>query len=263
MSAHADKADQGGSVLLEAKGIKKHFGAVEALRGVDIRISRGETVALLGDNGAGKSTLVKILSGVLQPSEGRIEFGGKPVRISSPDVARDLGIETVYQDLGLCDNLTVAANIFLGRETTWGSGPLGFLAGRAMNRATRTALSGLSINVPRADGTVARLSGGQRQAIALARAQLWERELVLLDEPTAALGVQESRRAMGVIREMQKTGLSMVIISHNMPLVLELADRVVVLRHGKKVGDVSNSRLKPEDVVALITGALDEWIEND
>jgi ABC-type sugar transport system ATPase subunit len=248
--------------LLEATGIEQNFGAVQALRGVDFAIRRGETVALLGDNGAGKSTLVKIFSGVLSAIGGKIKYSGRAVEITSPDVARDLGIETVYQDLGLCDNLTVAANIFLGREQVHGLGRFGFIAKRAMNRAAEQALSGLSINVPRANGTVARLSGGQRQAIALVRAQLWERELVLLDEPTAALGFQESRRAIEIIRDMQKQGLAIVIISHNMPLALELADRVVVLRHGLKVGDITRSKLNAEDVVALITGARDEWIEH-
>jgi ABC-type sugar transport system ATPase subunit len=246
------------SVLLQTKGIKKRYGSVEALRGVDFSIRRGETVALLGDNGAGKSTFVKILSGVVHPTEGEISYAGKPVEISHPDVARSLGIETVYQDLGLCDNLTVSANMFLGRERT---GLFGYLSKGAMAKATEKALSGLSINVPRAEGSVARLSGGQRQAIALARAKLWERELVLLDEPTAALGVQESRRAMDVIKDMQKQGLALVIISHNMPLVLELAHRVVVLRHGTKVGDVARSKVQGDDLVSLITGARERWVE--
>ena len=246
------------SVLLQTKGIKKRYGSVEALRGVDFAIRRGETVALLGDNGAGKSTFVKILSGVVHPTEGEITYAGKPVEISHPDVARSLGIETVYQDLGLCDNLTVSANMFLGREKT---GLFGYLSKSAMAKATEKALSGLSINVPRAEGSVARLSGGQRQAIALARAKLWERELVLLDEPTAALGVQESRRAMDVIKDMQKQGLALVIISHNMPLVLELAHRVVVLRHGTKVGDVARSKVQGDDLVSLITGARERWVE--
>jgi ABC-type sugar transport system ATPase subunit len=247
--------------LLDARGIRKNFGAVEALRGVDLRIARGETVAIVGDNGAGKSTLVKIFSGVLRPTAGEIRFDDKPVDISSPDVARQLGIETVYQDLGLCENMSVADNVFLGREMVWKMGPLRFLDKKAMHKATQAALTGLSVNVPRPDATVSRLSGGQRQAIALARAKLWERELVLLDEPTAALGVQEGRRAMQVIRDMQEHGLSIVIISHNMPLVLELSQRVVVLRHGRKVGDVQKSKLKGDDIVALITGARDQWIE--
>jgi ABC-type sugar transport system ATPase subunit len=248
-------------VLLAARGIKKNFGAVQALRGVDLQIARGETVAIVGDNGAGKSTLVKIFSGVLRPSAGEIRFDDKPVDIATPDVARSLGIETVYQDLGLCENMSVADNVFLGREMVWKLGPLRFLDKRGMHKASEAALAGLSVNVPRADAAVSRLSGGQRQAIALARAKLWERELVLLDEPTAALGVQEGRRAMDVIRGMKEQGLAVVIISHNMPLVLELSDRVVVLRHGSKVGDVPKSKLKGDDIVALITGARDQWIE--
>jgi ABC-type sugar transport system ATPase subunit len=248
-------------LLLEAIGIAKSYGAVQALRGVDFRIRRGETVALVGDNGAGKSTFVKILSGVTQPTSGTIRFAGKPVSIDSTDVAHALGIETVYQDLGLCPNLTVADNIFLGREMTRGIGPLRFLDRRAMRKAAAEILPTLSVNVPSPNANVARLSGGQRQAVAIARAKLWERSLVLLDEPTAALGVQESRRAMDAVRTMQQHGLSIVLISHNMPLVLEMSHRIVVLRHGRKVGDVPRAGVDGDDIVALITGAREERIE--
>jgi ABC-type sugar transport system ATPase subunit len=248
-------------VMLEAVGITKSYGAVQALRGIDFRIRRGETVALVGDNGAGKSTFVKILSGVTQPTSGTISFAGKSVSIDSTDVAHGLGIETVYQDLGLCPNLTVADNIFLGREMTRGIGPFRFLDKRAMRNAAAEVLPTLSINVPSPNANVARLSGGQRQAVALARAKLWERSLVLLDEPTAALGVQESKRAMDAVRTMQQRGVSIVIISHNMPLVLEMSHRIVVLRHGRKVGDVPRAAVNGDDIVALITGARDERIE--
>jgi ABC-type sugar transport system ATPase subunit len=247
--------------LLEAIGVAKSYGAVQALRGVDFRIRRGETVALVGDNGAGKSTLVKILSGVTQPTSGTIRFAGKPVAIHSTDVAHALGIETVYQDLGLCPNLTVADNIFLGRELTRGIGPLRFLDRRAMRKAAAETLPTLSVNVPPPNANVARLSGGQRQAVAIARAKLWERSLVLLDEPTAALGVQESRRAMDAVRTMQQKGVAIVLISHNMPLVLDMSDRIVVLRHGRKVGDVARAGVDADDIVALITGAREERIE--
>ncbi len=250
-----------GEPLLAAEGITKSFGAVQALRGIDFTIRRGETIALLGDNGAGKSTFVNVLSGVHRPTSGTIRVDGRPVEIASPSVARDLGVETVYQDLGLCENLTVAENIFLGRETRRGPRWLGILSKRAMIGAAEEAMRGLSINVPRADGPVASLSGGQRQAIALARARLWERRLLLLDEPTAALGVQESARAVEAIRAMKQHGLGIVLISHNIPLALDLADRVVVLRHGTKVGDVARRSLAPQDVVALITGARESWIE--
>jgi ABC-type sugar transport system ATPase subunit len=248
-------------VLLEAIGIKKSYGAVHALRGVDFRIGPGETVALVGDNGAGKSTFVKILSGVTQPTEGTMRYAGEQVSIDSTDVAHELGIETVYQDLGLCPNLTVTDNIFLGRELTRGIGPFRFLDRRAMRKAVAEVLPSLSVNVPPPGANVARLSGGQRQAVALARAKLWERSLVLLDEPTAALGVQETRRAMDAVRVMQQHGVALVIISHNIPLVLEMSDRIIVLRHGRKVGDVPRAVVDGEDIVALITGARDERIE--
>lgn len=248
-------------IILETRGIGKNYGAVLALRDVDFRIRRAETVALVGDNGAGKSTLVKILSGVVRPTLGEIFFNGERVQIDTPAVARELGIETMYQDLGLCDNLSVSDNIFLGREKTFGIGPLRFLDRRTMRRETAEVLSSLVINAPRSEASVARLSGGQRQAVALARAKLWERDLILLDEPTAALGVQESRRAMDAVRRMQEHGLSVVVISHNLPLAMQMSHRVVVLRHGAKVGDIPTKNLAIDDIVALITGARKERIE--
>ncbi|WP_245474518.1 ATP-binding cassette domain-containing protein [Bradyrhizobium sp. Leo121] len=250
-----------GAALLEARGVRKSYGPVHALRGVDFRIRKGETIALVGDNGAGKSTFVKILSGAIQPTGGEILFDGRPIAISSTEVARNLGIETVYQDLGLCDNLSVADNIFLGRERTWGIAPLRFLDKRSMRAAADHALKGLSVNVPRADANVSGLSGGQRQAVALARTKLWKSSLVLLDEPTAALGVQETKRAMDAVRKLQEQGISIVLISHNMPLVMEMSHRVVVLRHGTKVGDVPTASVNGDDIVSLITGARQTWIE--
>lgn len=251
-----------GAPLLETRDLRKSYGAVQALRGIDFSIRDGETIALVGDNGAGKSTLVKILSGIVVPSAGEILHQGRRVDLASPDAARRLGIETVYQDLGLCHNLTVAENVFLGREQTFGIGPLRFLAKRAMRAATATALDGLSVNVPRPDASVVRLSGGQRQAVALARARLWEQTLVLLDEPTAALGVQEARRAMDAVHHMQERGVAVVLITHNMPMAMAMSHRVVVLRHGRKVGDVATASLGgPDDIVALITGSREERIE--
>lgn len=249
------------AALLHATDLRKHYGAVQALRGVNFAIRRGETIALVGDNGAGKSTLVKILSGALQPTAGDIRWKGERVEVGSTDAARRLGIETVYQDLGLCNNLTVSDNIFLGRERRIGVWPFRFLDKRGMHAASAKALSGLSVNRPSPDANVAGLSGGQRQAVAIARARLWEQDLVLLDEPTAALGVQETARAMDAIRHMQQQGVAIVLISHNLPMVLEMSHRVVVLRHGRKVGDVPTGALHGDDIVALITGARDEWIE--
>ena len=248
--------------LLEGVGLRKTYGAVDALRRVDIAIGDSETVALVGDNGAGKSTLVKILSGATLPTAGELKFRDSPVAFTSTDIARGLGIETVYQDLGLCDNMTVAENIFLGREMVRGFGPFVVLAKRAMRKRTAEALKDLSVNLPPAHASVRKLSGGQRQAVALARARLWERSLVLLDEPTAALGVQETKRAMDGVRRIRAEGASVLLVTHNMPLVMEMSDRVIVLRRGEKVGDVPTSMLRSaDDIVALITGSREAWIE--
>jgi ABC-type sugar transport system ATPase subunit len=249
--------------LLEGLGLCKSYGAVEALRHVDIAIGDNETVALVGDNGAGKSTLVKILSGATLPTSGQLKFQDRSVTFTSTDIARGLGIETVYQDLGLCDNMTVAENIFLGREMVHRVGPFAILAKRAMRKRTGEALKDLSVNLPPPDASVRGLSGGQRQAVALARARLWERSLILLDEPTAALGVQETKRAMEGVRRIRAEGASVLLVTHNMPIVMEMSDRVVVLRRGEKVGDVPTSMLRSaDDIVSLITGSRDAWIEN-
>jgi ABC-type sugar transport system ATPase subunit len=247
--------------LLRASGIRKVYGAVQALCDVDFHISRGETVALVGDNGAGKSTLVKILSGAIRPTAGAIAFDGREVSLDSTDAARDLGIETVYQDLGLCSNLSVAENIYLGRELERGVSPFRWLAKREMHRRAAHVLKDLSINVPNTAANVAGLSGGQRQAVALARARLWERSMILLDEPTAALGVQETKRAMDSVRQIRAEGTAVVLITHSMPMVMEMSDRVVVMRRGEKVGDVPTAKLTADAVVSLITGGTERWIE--
>nr|WP_255617231.1 ATP-binding cassette domain-containing protein [Aurantimonas sp. VKM B-3413] len=247
--------------LLRIRGLSKHYGAVQALRGVDLDIMPGETVALVGDNGAGKSTLVKLISGAIQPSGGEMAFAGRPVRFASTDAARALGIETVYQDLGLCNNLSVAENIFLGREQTVGGGPFRFLAKRRMHRRAKEALHGLTINVPSTKAKVLGLSGGQRQAVSLARTKLWSSSLVLLDEPTAALGVQETERAMEAVRSLQAAGVAIVLITHQMPMALAMSDRAIVLRRGEKVGDLSTRTATGDDLVSLITGARERHIE--
>ncbi|MCO5063563.1 MAG: ATP-binding cassette domain-containing protein [Rhizobiaceae bacterium] len=248
-------------ILLRIRGLKKNYGSIEALRGVDLDIRSGETVALVGDNGAGKSTLVKLISGAIQPSAGEMNFKGQPVRLASTDAARSLGIETVYQDLGLCNNLSVWENIFLGREETVGFGPLRFLAKRAMVRRSAEALHGLTINVPSPRANVSGLSGGQRQAVSLARTKLWKSALVVLDEPTAALGVQETERAMQAVRKLQSEGVAIILITHQMPMALDLADRIIVLRRGEKVGDLPSRGVTGDNIVALITGARERQIE--
>ncbi|MBO9127901.1 MULTISPECIES: ATP-binding cassette domain-containing protein [unclassified Rhizobium] len=247
--------------LLRVTDLSKSYGAVQALQGVSFNMRAGETIALVGDNGAGKSTLVKLLSGVLRPTSGSIDLNGSTVDLTSPDVARSNGIETVYQDLGLCNNLTVAENIFLGREEIVGWGPFSFLARARMRQKAKQALDGLSINVPSPDQNVTGLSGGQRQAVSIARTRLWKSTLVMLDEPTAALGVQETAKAMEAVRRLQKAGVAIILITHSMPMAKEMSDRVVVLRRGKKVGDVRTDSVSGDEIVSLITGAREQQIE--
>lgn len=249
------------ALQLRIRDLKKSYGAVEALKGVDLDIRKGETIALVGDNGAGKSTLVKMISGAIAPTSGSIAFDGNEVAFASVDAARACGIETVYQDLGLCGNLSVVENIFLGREETRGFGPFRFLARRRMEGRAREALNGLTINVPAPRSNVSGLSGGQRQAVSLARTKLWSSKLVMLDEPTAALGVQETGRAMDAVRQLQRAGVTIILITHQMPMALEMADRLVVLRRGEKVGDLATANADGDRLVALITGTLDRQIE--
>ncbi|HEX6500857.1 MAG TPA: ATP-binding cassette domain-containing protein [Micromonosporaceae bacterium] len=241
--------------LLSCAAVQKYYGAVHALRGVDFQVRPGEFVALVGDNGAGKSTLVKIIAGAIQPSAGTIRMGGAVTRFPTPTAARGQGIETVYQDLGLCDNLSVVENLFLGRELTRGFGPFRTIRRKEMLRVSRDVLGRLSMNVPSPRAKVTALSGGQRQAVALARARLWNQRLVLLDEPTAALGVEETRNCVSTIQEIHAAGAAVVLISHDIPLVRQLSERVVVLRRGQKVGDIGTDQVTEHDIVAMITGA--------
>jgi simple sugar transport system ATP-binding protein len=224
--------------LLEARGIVKSFGRVRALRGASFTVHPGEVVALIGDNGAGKSTMVKTLSGVLTPDDGEIRFEGRLVIIPTPHAARDLGIETVYQDLALAPDLESSANLFLGREATRKGllGRLGFLDKAEMRRRTREAFTQLGVGVQDAAAAVATLSGGQRQGVAVARAVTWAGKVVFMDEPTAALAV--------------------VLISHNMPEVMEVSDRVEVLRLGERVARFTTADTTMEELVAAMTGAL-------
>jgi simple sugar transport system ATP-binding protein len=244
--------------LLEARGIVKSFGHVLALRGADFTVFPGEVVALIGDNGAGKSTLVKTLSGVHHPDAGEIRFEGRPVQIDSPVAARALGIETVYQDLALAPDLESSANLFLGRENMRPGilGRLGFLDKPAMRRRTEEAFSTLGVGVQSATAPVATLSGGQRQGVAVARAVTWAGRLVFMDEPTAALGVVQTQKVLELIRRVRDTGLSVVLISHNMPEVMQVADRVEVLRLGERVAQLQTAETSMEELVGSMTGAL-------
>jgi simple sugar transport system ATP-binding protein len=246
------------SALLEAKGIVKHFGRVHALRGADFTVNPGEVVALIGDNGAGKSTLVKTLSGVHPPDAGQILFEGREVHLPTPEAARELGIETVYQDLALAPDLESSANLFLGREVLRKGllGRLGFLDTAAMRDKTKAAFGDLGVGVQDVTAPVANFSGGQRQGVAVARAVTWASRVVFMDEPTAALGVVQTRRVLELIRRVRDRGLSVVLISHNMPEVMEVADRVEVLRLGVRVATFQRGEASMEDLVGAMTGAL-------
>ena len=244
--------------LLEARGIVKSFGRVRALRGASFTVNAGEVVALIGDNGAGKSTLVKTLSGVHEPDDGEIRFEGRPVTIPTPVAARELGIETVYQDLALAPDLESSANLFLGREATRAGllGRLGFLDKPAMRRRTEEAFKKLGVGVQDSTAAVATLSGGQRQGVAVARAVTWAGKVVFMDEPTAALGVVQTRNVLELIRRVRETGLAVVLITHNMPEVMEVSDRVEVLRLGERVARFTTADTAMEELVGAMTGAL-------
>jgi len=241
---------------LVARGLSKSYGSIEAVRDIDLTIGRGEIVALVGDNGAGKSSLIKILSGAILPDAGVIEIDGGSVRIETPAEARRLGIETVHQDLALLPNLDVAANLYLGREIPAAGvfGRLGFVSRRRMQREVRAHLADLRISIPRVTMPVESLSGGQRQSIAVARAIVWASKLLIMDEPTAALGVVQSKAVLQLVARARDRGVSVVIISHILPHVLDVADRVVVLRHGEKVADVPAAEVDEHRMIELIVG---------
>jgi D-xylose transport system ATP-binding protein len=244
--------------VLTVRHAQKRFGAVHALRDVSLEAHRGEVLALLGDNGAGKSTLVKCISGVHALDEGQILLDGVTTSLHSPAAARRAGIETVYQDLALFDNLTPAQNFYCGREIafpSWLPPGLRFLNSRAMDRQAASVIERLKVKLPKFDAPVALMSGGQRQAIAVARATVFARKLVILDEPTAALGVRESRKVLDLITQLRTEGNAVILITHNMEHVIELADRAVVLRQGRKVGELKPDRTNQKDLVAMIVGA--------
>ncbi|MEO7000996.1 MAG: ATP-binding cassette domain-containing protein [Ktedonobacterales bacterium] len=247
----------GATPALQLRDISKSFGAVQALQHVDFEAYSGEVVGLVGDNGAGKSTLVKTIAGVNIPDSGEIYVEGRRVSISSPQDASRLGIETVYQDLALCDNLDVVSNLFLGREerSTW----IPFIARPLreidMERRTREVLQQLDVKIPSVRVPVASLSGGQRQSIAVAKTILRNARVVLLDEPTAALGVAQTRQVLNLIKRLREQGLAVVVISHNLSDVFEVADRAIVMRLGQRVGTYDIRTTTPDRLVAAITGA--------
>ncbi len=237
--------------LLSMRGITKRFGAVEALVDVDLDVHAHEVVALVGDNGAGKSTLAKVITGVFQPDAGIMEMNGVPVTVPSPSAAHDLRIATVFQDLALCDNLDVTANLFLGREL----GDNGVLDDAEMEQVTREVLVKLASRIPSVRMPLAALSAGQRQTVAIARTLIGEPQLVVLDEPTAALSVVQTAEVLTHIERLRDMGLGVIIISHNMNDVRAVSDRIEVLRHGRNNGSYDASRASYEEIIAAITGA--------
>ncbi|MGI8825354.1 MAG: ATP-binding cassette domain-containing protein [Chloroflexota bacterium] len=243
--------------VLQAKNIHKSFGAVEALRGVDFEAYAGQVTALLGDNGAGKSTLIKCIAGTHVPDAGEILVDGEVQHFRTPADATRAGLETVYQDLALCDNLDVVANLFLGREEgrRWIPGVFRTMREAPMEKQSTEALSVLRINIPSVRNQVAQLSGGQRQSIAVARAVLYSPKVVILDEPTAALGVAQTKQVLDLVLRLREQGLTVIVITHNMVDVFEVADHASVMRLGKRVATFNIKESTPEDVVAAITGA--------
>jgi simple sugar transport system ATP-binding protein len=242
--------------LLEAREVVKRYGQVQALDGANFTAYPGEVVALIGDNGAGKSTLVKTLSGVIRPDAGQILVEGSPVSFSSPLDARKYGIETVYQDLALAPDLDAAANLHLGREIYRWFKPLHVLDKAEMRRRAVTAFADLGIHLPDVTAPVGTLSGGQRQSVAVARAVAYASRIIFMDEPTAALGVVQRERVLENIRRVKERGITVVLISHNMPEVLAVSDRVEVLRMGRRVARFTTSETTVDQLVSAMTGAL-------
>jgi len=248
--------DPPGTPLLELRGISKRFGAVQALTEVQFEVSAGEVVALVGDNGAGKSTLIKIISGIYRPDHGTIRWKGREVAMSTPNDSGALGIATVYQDLALCDNLDVVGNLFLGRELAWPGGPLGVMDEMTMERRAVEVLRRLSVKIPSVRIPIASLSGGQRQSVAVARSVMGDNQVVLLDEPTAALGMAQTHEVLELIKRLRGQGLGVVLISHNLANVYEVADRITVLRLGRWVGVYDARKTSREQLIAFMTGAV-------
>jgi ABC-type sugar transport system ATPase subunit len=260
MEQSAEKAP-----IVEMRDIKKHFAAVQALRGVDLALHHNEVLGLVGDNAAGKSTLMKVLSGAYVPDGGEIFIDGRAVHFASPMDARRMGIEMVYQDYALANNLDVSANVFMGHEVVqFKLGPIGVMDYAYMERETKSLLNRLKIDIPSVRQKVERLSGGQRQAVAIARATAFDAKVIIMDEPTAALSVAAIDKVIELIRQLKAQGSSIIVISHRLEDIYQVSDRMVVLRHGRKVtdclveGDIHEFR---ERVVAYMIGARDDFAE--
>jgi ABC-type sugar transport system ATPase subunit len=248
--------------VLSGRGLTKRFGPVEALLDVDIDVHEGEILAVVGDNGAGKSTLINVLNGVLLPDSGDIAMDGQPVHLRGPQDAIRLGIEAVYQDLALATYLDIAGNVFLGRELTRPGflGKLGVTDRRRMRKDVETFLRNLEVDIrSRAGQLVGNLSGGQRQAVAVARAAFWSSRVIIMDEPTAALGLRESQAVLKLVETLSSQGLAIVVVSHILPHILQLADRVLVLRHGKRVALLTGGDIDSELLVSLIVGTRERY----
>jgi D-xylose transport system ATP-binding protein len=248
--------------LLELRGVSKHFGAVQALTDIQFDVHAHEVVALVGDNGAGKSTLIKLISGIYAADDGTFLWEGREVTIAGPGDSAALGIATVYQELALCDHLDVVANLYLGREAG-SAGPIGRIDEVSMEKRSIDVLRRLSVKIPSVRIPIASLSGGQRQSVAVARSVLWDNKVVLLDEPTAALGVAQTHEVLELVKRLREEGQGVVIISHNLADVFEVADRITVLRLGRYVGTYDAKRVGREQLVALMTGAVPGIADDD
>ena len=243
-------------IILTTEGLTKHYGGVHALENANFELRMGEHVAIMGDNGAGKSTFVRQITGVEQPTRGKIIFQGREVNFSGPLDAREAGIEAVFQNLALADDLDVPSNLFLGREKVlFNLGPFSILDRKAMRVATRKALERTAVKIPSLSNTIRHMSGGQRQCVAIARTATFASKLIIMDEPTAALGVQETAQVENIIRTLKANGEPLILISHNMRQVFDLVDRIVVFRRGRIAANLRKQDTSGEDVVAYITGA--------
>ena len=243
-------------VILKTEGLTKHYGGVHALVGADFELQAGEHVAIVGDNGAGKSTFVRQITGVEQRTAGKVWFGGHEVHFKGPLEAREAGMECVFQNLALADDLDVPSNLFLGREKIWlNLGPFSILDRKAMRVATEAALKRTAVKIPNLSNTIRNMSGGQRQCVAIARTATFASKLIIMDEPTAALGVQETAQVENIVRTLKTNGEPLILISHNMRQVFDLADRIIVFRRGRIVANLNKSDTDGQDIVAYITGA--------